>query len=69
MEQAMNHPTRSKINYTSLLMALLGLAMAYGLIPQEAQEPLTEIALIVGPTLIFTFRTWFTGGKDAGPTS
>lgn len=59
----MNHPAASKINYTALVMALFGVAVAYDLIPEEAEEALTQVVLIAGPVLIATFRTWFTGGK------
>lgn len=56
----MNHPVQSKINYTSLVMALVGVAVAMGWIPTDLEEPVTEITLIAGPALIATFRTWFT---------
>ena len=56
----MNHPSVSKINWASLAMALIGVAVALGWIPEDMQEPITEGALIVGPMLVMTFRTWFT---------
>ena len=56
----MNPPKKSKINWTSLIMALIGLAAALNFIPADVEESLTEIALIVGPALVATFRTWFT---------
>ena len=59
----MNSPAKSKINYTSLIMALIGLAIAFDLVPEDAREPLTEATLILGPMLVATFRTWFTGPK------
>lgn len=60
----MNPPAKSKINWTGLIMAFVGLAIAFDLIPQEAQEPITQITLILGPALIMTFRTWFTEKKQ-----
>lgn len=60
----MNKPTRSKINYTSLLIALVGVASALGHIPPEMEKPLTDLAMIAGPLLIMTFRTWFTGPRE-----
>lgn len=59
----MNSPTRSKINYTSLIIALIGLAIALDWVPAEAREPLTEIVMIAGPALIMVWRTWFTEPK------
>ena len=59
----MNKPTRSKINWTALLMALVGLAISFDLVPEQAREPLTEITMILGPSLVVVFRTWFTGPK------
>ena len=55
----MNTPAKSKINWTSLAMALIGVAVAGGLVPAEMKEPLMEVALIVGPVLVATFRTYF----------
>lgn len=56
----MNHPTASKINWTSLIIALIGVAVAMDWIPEKIEEPLTEALLIAGPGLIMIFRTWFT---------
>jgi len=56
----MNTPVKSKINWTSLIMAIVGAASALNFIPPEMEKPLTEVALIAGPMLIATFRTWFT---------
>ena len=57
----MNTPIKSKINWTSLIMALIGVAVAAGLVPAELEQPLMETTLIVGPILVGVFRTWFTG--------
>jgi len=42
------------------VMALIGVGAALGVIPEELKEPVTEAALIIGPMLVATFRTWFT---------
>jgi len=55
-----NPAHKSKINYTALVMALVGLAVAFDLIPAEAEQPLAEATLIVGPMLVGALRTWFT---------
>ena len=60
----MNSLTTSKINWTALVMALFGVAVAFDLIPRDAEEPLTQVVLIAGPVLIATFRTWYTGNKE-----
>ena len=60
----MNSPTQSKINWTALVMALIGVAIAFDFVPEEARQPLTEITMILGPVLVMTFRTWFTGPKS-----
>lgn len=59
----MNHPAQSKINWTSLVMAIVGLAVAFDVIPPDAEEALVQVALIAGPAAIAVFRTWFTGPK------
>ncbi len=56
----MNPAHQSKINWASLIMALVGIAVAYDFIPPAAQEPVITATLIIGPALIATFRTWFT---------
>jgi hypothetical protein len=56
----MNTPTKSKINYTALLMAVVGILVGLDIIPPEIEEPVVQVALIGGPALIAVFRTWFT---------
>lgn len=56
----MNTPAKSKINWTSLIIAIVGLLVATDVLPPEVEKPVTEIALIAGPALIAVFRTWFT---------
>lgn len=60
----MNAPTRSKINYTSLILALIGCAVALDWVPPELEKPLTEVTMILGPTLIIILRSKFTGNKS-----
>ena len=60
----MNPPIRSKINWTSLFLSGIGIAIAMGWIPEDLEKPLSEIALIAGPAVIAVFRTWFTGQKE-----
>ena len=59
----MNPPAKSKINYTSLLIAMIGIAVAFELIPAEIEDDVVQITLIAGPMLIATLRTWFTEPK------
>lgn len=56
----MNEPIKSKINYTGLVIAAIGVAAGFDLIPAKVEEHLVEIAMIVTGPLIIVFRTWFT---------
>ena len=56
----MNSPAQSKINWTAAIMAIIGILIALDILPPEIEEPLTALALTVGPVLIGTFRTWYT---------
>ena len=60
MKNDINHPAASKINWTALVMATVGLLIGFDVLPPDVEEPLTQVVLIVGPALIATFRTWFT---------
>lgn len=60
MKDEINSPAQSKINYTALVMAIIGILIGFDIIPPEVEEPLTQATLILGPALIATFRTWFT---------
>lgn len=57
----MNEPIQSKINYTALVMALIGMAVVLDWIPAEMEQDVITITMIGGPALIGVFRTWFTG--------
>lgn len=63
MKTKVNSPVGSKINWTSLVVLLIGMATALDYIPKEIEEYLVEITLIVSPVLVMTFRTWFTEPK------
>tara|TARA_R110000824_G_scaffold37492_1_gene114981 strand:+ start:1658 stop:1828 length:171 start_codon:yes stop_codon:yes gene_type:complete len=56
----MNPPVKSKINWTALVMALVGVVSALGYISEEDKTAILEVTVIAGPVLIATFRTWFT---------
>lgn len=56
----MNDPKVSKINWTSAITAGVTILFLAGAIPAQYQ---TQVLLLVGifaPTLIATFRTWYT---------
>lgn len=50
----------SKVNWTALAMALIGVAVIAGWIPEKYEQHLLEITLLVGPALVATLRTFFT---------
>jgi hypothetical protein len=60
MKNALNPATKSKINYTALVMALVGILVGLDIIPPEIEEPVIQVTLIAGPAIIAVFRTWFT---------
>jgi hypothetical protein len=60
MSIGINPPTQSKINYTALVMAAVGILVGLDIIPAEIEEPVVQATLILGPALIAVFRTWFT---------
>ncbi len=60
MKAAPNIPKQSKINYTALIMALVGILVGLDIIPPEIEEPVIQVTMIGGPALIAVFRTWFT---------
>lgn len=57
----LNHPAASKINWTAMMIQIIGLLALLNVIPTEFQKPLTEMTLLIGPALIQVWRTWFTG--------
>ena len=61
----MNEPVKSKINYTAVLISLVTLGLIIGGASAEVKVEVLTITTLVGPTLIVTFRTYFTGGGDA----
>ena len=58
---AKNPPMKSKINYTGLAIALIGVGAAADFIPKAYEEHLVEIVLILGGPLVMYFRTWKNG--------
>ena len=60
----MNKPIRSKINWTSLIVAFIGLLAAMDYFSPEVEEQLVEITMLAAPSLIIVFRTWFTEKKN-----
>ena len=60
MKTAPNIPKQSKINYTALVMALVGILVGLDIIPPEIEEPVVQVTMIGGPALIAVFRPWFT---------
>jgi hypothetical protein len=60
MKTAPNAPAQSKINYTALIMAVVGILVGLDIIPPEIEEHVIQVTLIAGPALIAVFRTWFT---------
>ena len=59
----MNDPLQSKINFTGLVIALIGVIASLDLLPPEMEEHLVEIAMILTGPLVIIFRTYFTGDK------
>ena len=57
----MNTPIQSKINWTALVIAMFGIAVAFGFIPKAAESHINTIITIMLPALIVVFRTWYTG--------
>lgn len=57
----MNEAHTSKINWTAMVMALIGIAVILDWIPAEMEQDVITVTMIGGPALIGVFRTWFTG--------
>jgi hypothetical protein len=51
---------KSKINYTGLLIASVGILAGYDIIPSKIEDDVVQFALIGGGALVTIFRTWFT---------
>jgi len=60
MKTDINAPIKSKINYTALIMGVVGILVGLDVIPPEIEEPVIQVTLIGGPALIAVLRTWFT---------
>ena len=60
MKTVINTPLKSKINYTGMLMAAVGILVGLDIIPAEIEESVVQLVLIGGGALVTIFRTWFT---------
>jgi hypothetical protein len=60
MKTQTNTAKQSKINYTALVMASVGILVGLDIIPHQIEEHVIQITLIAGPALVAIFRTWFT---------
>ena len=60
MKTEINPAHRSKIIWTALATQLIALLAIFDVIPPEAEEPLTEIVMLVATYAIVVFRKWFT---------
>ena len=60
MKTAINTPLKSKINYTGLLIAAVGILSGLDIIPPKIEEDVVQFVLIGGGVLVTIFRTWFT---------
>lgn len=56
----MNPPTRSKINATAALTALVTIVLLALDVGPEMKAQILTLTTILAPTLIMVFRTWFT---------
>lgn len=60
MKTQINPASKSKINITAAIMAVIGALVTLDIIPPELEKSVTQITLTLGPVLIGVFRTWFT---------
>ena len=63
MKTEINPPLASKINWTALAIQAIAILCILDVIPVALEQPLMEVTMLVGPTLIQVFRTWFTEPK------
>lgn len=56
----MNSNMQSKINYTGLVIALAGIAVTTGWIPEENKDDVIQVVTIGGGALIVFFRSFWT---------
>lgn len=62
-DEYINDPIRSKVNITALAMMVVGLLGIWELVEPFILEKIQQTVLLVGPVLVITFRTFFTGRK------
>lgn len=63
MKVAINKPQWSKINWTALMIQVVGIFAILNMIPADMEEQITEAVLLIGPALIQLWRTFFTEPK------
>lgn len=62
-DEYINDPIRSKVNITAVAMMIIGLLGIWELVEPFLLEKIQQTVLLVGPVLVITFRTFFTGRK------
>lgn len=60
MKTVINDPAWSKINWTALVVLIIGIINTMGWIPPAWQQHALSAATLLGPVLIIVFRTKFT---------
>jgi len=63
MNSEINAPNVSKINWTAVVIQLIGILVISGIIPEEYSDAFIALATLLLPTLIQVFRTWYTERK------
>ena len=60
----MNSNYQSKINYTGLVMALVGIAVTADWIPAEYEDDVVQVVMIGGGALVVFFRSLWTENES-----
>ena len=64
MKTEINSPMGSKINFTAIAQFALTAVAAFGFnIDADTQVKMLTTSGMIGPTLVWIFRTWFTDPK------
>lgn len=61
--QIINPNTKSKINLIAFLMLIVGVLGLWGVFDQETIDKIEKTVMVLGPTTIIIFRSFFTGRK------
>ena len=56
----MNHPAKSKINYTAAITQIITIVLLMGFIPEKYTPHILALVGLVLPSLVQVFRTWHT---------